>query len=170
MLTLNFYSSLLLHINPDDLIFGIFCVGAIIIVPVVLVAAIIVNTNNRNKETIRSRETARSAYYRSLDRLKRDPANPSIKMETIRLGRRYSSVMRDSAGRTIFDEVAIANDINAACTMALPPQNPPLPRPPVPAQPKSIEERLRRLADLKAAGLIDDAEYTFAKASIIDEI
>ena len=54
----------------------------------------------------RAIERARQAYHRSLSELKQEPANPDLKQRTLTLGRAYSSLTRDSKGRTLFDEVA----------------------------------------------------------------
>jgi len=65
-----------------------------------------------------AKETAKRNYKTSLEKLKRDPNNPDLREKTLELGRYYSNLMRDRKGHTIFDEVALANDINAACARA----------------------------------------------------
>src|SRR5260370_39002398 len=61
-----------------------------------------------------SRAKARAAYQASLQALTTDPTNPEIRQRTLELGREYSRLTRNSRGVTIFDEVALSNDINAA--------------------------------------------------------
>jgi len=61
---------------------------------------------------------AKDAYYDSLQKLRQDPNNPSLRAETVRLGRRYAALAKDSKGRSTFDEVGIANDLHAACARA----------------------------------------------------
>ena len=59
--------------------------------------------------------TARDAYLKSLEELKGDPANASLKQRTLALGRSCSNLTRDQKGKILFDEVAFMNYINAAC-------------------------------------------------------
>jgi len=63
-------------------------------------------------------EDTRAKYRASLEKLKHDPNNPNLRQATLALGRIYSEAMRDSKGRTIFDEIALKNDIDAACAGA----------------------------------------------------
>jgi hypothetical protein len=108
------------------------------------------------------RERARRAYRAALDALKRDPASPSRREEALRRGRDYANLMRNWRGRSLFDEVALMNDINAACAAAS------VQRPLPSAQPSaSIEDRLTRLHDLKTRGLITEAEYDTRRREIL---
>jgi hypothetical protein len=77
---------------------------------------------------------AKKAYFAALERLKRDPHNPDLREEALARGRAYAGVSKGlaSAGVTVFDEVALMNDINAACARAGMPQAPaPQPAAPV---------------------------------------
>jgi hypothetical protein len=76
------------------------------------------------------RITAFNAYRVSLERLKADPINANRREQTLHLGRMYVEVMRGVRGSTTFDEVALKNDIDAACAGA------------VTVQGRSIEGRL----------------------------
>jgi hypothetical protein len=58
-------------------------------------------------------------YRESLRLLRQQPTDPDVREEVLRLGRVYSNLARDSKGRTLFDEVAIRNDIDAACAGAV---------------------------------------------------
>ncbi|HKO55430.1 MAG TPA: SHOCT domain-containing protein [Thermoanaerobaculia bacterium] len=122
---------------------------------VVLIVAVIVQAN--------ARERARRAYQEALERLRRNPANPDLRGETLRLGRAYSNLTRNRRGVTLFDEVALMNDINAACAAAF---QPPKPLPPT----ESVETRMAKLNDLRSKGLIDDAEYAERRQQIVSEI
>ncbi len=53
---------------------------------------------------------AREAYLKSLEELKGDPANASLKQRTLALGRSCSNLTRDQKGQTPFDEVALITD------------------------------------------------------------
>lgn len=68
--------------------------------------------------TIEDRKKAKQEYENALLKLKDDPNNPDLRLETLRLGRLYSDLTRDAKGRSLFDEVAMMNDINAACARA----------------------------------------------------
>ena len=84
----------------------------------IVIAIILFSVNKFMKQ-----DKAKEEYLKLLKRLKNDPNNPDLREETLRSGRCYSELMRDSSGRTIFDEVALMNDINAACARATTGQN-----------------------------------------------
>lgn len=106
-------------------------------------------------------EEARRAYLRSLAALKERPTNADLKQRTLALGRDYSDLTRDRKGQTVFDEVALLNDINAACAAAYTSRT---------ENPTSAEDRLRTLSDLKAKGLIDEIEFSRRRSEILDSI
>src|SRR5215217_2106412 len=64
-------------------------------------------------------KAARDAYRSSLSRLKKNPTNAELRGQTLELGRKYSNLTRNRKGVTIFDEVALKNDIDAACAGAV---------------------------------------------------
>lgn len=133
----------------------------VLVVPIIIIAAIItaiVKSTNR--------EDARLAYQQRLAQLKADPTNADLIQSTLELGRAYSRRTRNEAGIASFDEVALMNDINAACTGATGAANSPRGV----NSHQSIEERLSKLADLKSQGLIDDEEYRTRKKEILDEV
>ena len=131
---------------------------------VVIIIIIVINNNQRAKAL----ENAKVAYQTSLAQLKRNPTSADLRQRTLELGRIYSNLTRDKKGVTIFDEIALMNDINAACAGATSVSSPPRT---VAAQPRqTIEERLARLSELKAKGLIDDAEYDARRQKILDEV
>lgn len=110
----------------------------------------------------RARERAQAAYMAALDRLRRKPSNVAMRTEALDLGRRFAALCRDQGCPTIFDEVALLNDMNAACGgTAVAPD----------AQPrKSPEERLRSLQRLLSSGLIDEADFAARKREILNEV
>ena len=108
--------------------------------------------------------TARDAYLKSLEELKGDPANASLKQRTLGLGRSYSILTRDQKGQILFDEVALMNDINAACAASHAVQ------PRIQQPNKSIEERLRTLAILRTKGLFSGVEYASRREEILSDI
>jgi len=70
------------------------------------------------RATEKGKAEALEAYRISLARLKADPRNADLRKHTLALGRIYSNLMRDNKGQTVFDEVALMNDISAACAGA----------------------------------------------------
>ncbi|MGA9994564.1 MAG: SHOCT domain-containing protein [Pyrinomonadaceae bacterium] len=115
---------------------------------------------------VRALSQARESYLESLSMLKDNPASADLRQRTLELGRSYSNLTRSEKGVTVFDELALMNDINAASGGA---QSASLPSPAVAEKP-SIEERLTRLAELKVQGLIDEQEYSSRRQKILDEI
>ena len=114
-------------------------------------------------------EAAKQSYLQSIAELKKAPTNADLKQRTLALGRAYSNLTRDKKGNTVFDEVALMNDINAACAAAATNW-----RPEAPASSsssgESIEARLRTLTALKEKGLIESNEYEKRRAEILGSI
>jgi hypothetical protein len=113
-------------------------------------------------------EEARIAYQDSLAELKLNPANPDLRQRTLELGRYYSNLMRDKKGNTLFDEVALMNDINAACAATL--QVVPSQIPSSQVSSTELEDRLRILQGLRDKGLIDELEYTQKRSELLSQI
>jgi hypothetical protein len=148
--------------DPDT-IGGLGCFVAI----VAIFAALVVSSNQKAKRT----SLARQAYLESLKALKRRPADPDLRQSTLELGRVYSNLTRDSKGVTVFDEVALSNDINAACAAAARPDlTPAATHVPQPIPSASLEDRLNRLKALLATGVITDDEYRERRAKLLDEV
>lgn len=112
-------------------------------------------------------EAAKQAYLEALSALKLDPHDADHKQKTLALGRTYSNLTRDKKGNTLFDEVALMNDINAACAAAGSSLKPQLP---MSTPEKTIEERLSTLSQLKNRGLIEHSEYEKRRAEILESI
>ena len=134
------------------------CLPLILIVTAVSIALIVM--------ILQARWNAQQAYLESLEQLKHNPADPHLRQETLRLGRIYASKVRSSGRVAVFDEVALMNDINAACAAVS------VARPLQAATPpsSSIESRLARLADLKNQGHISEAEYAERRRQILNEV
>ena len=115
----------------------------------------IVARDEKKKERLRL-ERARQNYQNGLEQLKSAPTNPDLKQTVLELGRHYSALSREAKGQTIFDEVALMNDLNAATAGAV--------------TKKSIEERLVNLSELKSKGVIDEKEYDAKRKQILDEV
>ena len=117
-----------------------------------------------------ARDDAEAAYQTSLLRLRRDPANASLRKRTIELGRVYTNASRNSKGIAYFDETALMNDISEACggTTVVVNAAPPVAPPASPAL--SLEERLARLSQLKEREVISEEEYQAKRQQILDEL
>lgn len=112
---------------------------------------------------------ARAVYQKSLSELKCMPTNADLRQKTLALGRVYSHLTRDKKGLTTFDEVALSNDISAACAAAgIISVQEPIVTAELPTS--SIEARLRTLVELKNKKLIDSAEYDKRRVEILSSI
>jgi hypothetical protein len=107
-----------------------------------------------------ARSQAKQAYLESLERLKRDPQNPDLREQTLTLGRAYAH--KAASG---FDEVALMNDINAACARAV---NKVAAE--ETAQKPSVEERLAKIDELRAKKLITEQEHQVRRKEILEEL
>lgn len=113
---------------------------------------------------VKALDKARQDYQDSLSILKADSANTDLRQRTLHLGRMYSNLTRNKTGVTLFDEVALMNDINAAGAGMASVLNR------KPTTEKTIEERLATLSELRAKELISEQEYSAKKQKILEEI
>jgi hypothetical protein len=97
--------------------------------------------------------------------LKSDPVNAELRQYALHLGRTYSNLTRNKKGVTVFDEVALMNDINAVCAGATS-----IAKSHGDREAISIEDRLTRLSELKSKGLISEQEYDSRRQGILDEV
>ncbi len=141
---------------------------------IAFIILIIVLTVRQSQARSRALRESKQNYLDSLEELKHNPTNANLRQRTLELGRYYSNLTRDQKGVTIFDEVALSNDIGAACAAAGSVTSDSVDSKPlknIAASSKwSIEERLTNLSELKAKGLIDDQEYATKRARILDEV
>ncbi|MBI2441562.1 MAG: SHOCT domain-containing protein [Lentisphaerae bacterium] len=115
---------------------------------------------------VQAKAKAKKAYKDSLRKLKQDPNNPDLRERTLQLGRHYSQMMRDSKGHTLFDEVALMNDINAACARATVGQNAVGKvevTNPLAVSGKSAAQEIEKLGQLFLAGVITAEEFERGK-------
>lgn len=113
-----------------------------------------------------AKNAARKSYQDSLALLKNDPANADLRQRTLELGRVYSNLMRDKKGNTVFDEVALMNDINAACAAA----HQFTQKTATPQAIGDVEERLLKLQTLMTKGLIDQTDFERRKKEIMEQV
>lgn len=115
------------------------------------------------ERTAKELKDAHETYRRCLANLKNNPTDPELRERTLEWGRHYSNLTRQRQGVTIFDEVALSNDIAAACAAAgrfAGAAN----------SEKTLETRLRKLDELHASGTINDEEYRQRRGQILAEI
>lgn len=115
----------------------------------------------------RAKKAARERYMEALAHLHAHPTDSGLRTEVLRRGREYSKRARNWRGVTIFDEVALMNDLEAATAGAVVVTSSPQAK--LPAAP-SVEDRLRSLADLQNRGLITEAEYDDRRRRILDDL
>lgn len=136
----------------------------ICLVLLILVFGPLIYISNRNErermrleQAAKARlEQARIAYYEMLEQLKQSPTDASIKQQALSLGRAYAGLTREQSAVTIYDEMALLNDINAATAGAT-------------ARP-SVEQRLQELAQLQSKGLLSADEYTTQRQRLLKEL
>lgn len=106
-------------------------------------------------------QVANEAYQTALGELRQDPGNPTKRQTALALGREYSALSRQG-GATIYDEMALNNDISAAAAAVGTAQAGPAVSSPA--------DRLKRLDELKAQGLISDTEHQAQRSKILDSM
>lgn len=125
-----------------------------IIIVIVVFAVVFVERDRRRK--VRELESARQAYMAWLIQLANDPVNAEIRTNALTAGRHYSNLTRNHTGATVYDELALSNDIAAVSAAAV-----------VPPSPQPIHERLERLEELKRLELISTDEYRSRREQIL---
>lgn len=109
-------------------------------------------TKVENLENVRK---ARDAYRHVLSKLAVAPADPALYEKTVELGRLYISWAKHAQGQTgveHFDEVTLANDIQAACKAAVTPM-------PSKEDTGVAEWRLKTLAQSRGANLASNLSH-----------
>jgi Short C-terminal domain len=133
-----------------------------ILVPVVIIVVILIGMSQAGAAREKALAEARSAYQDALAALKATPTDPNLREAALAAGRRYSSATRENKGVTVFDEIALKNDLDAATAGAA------AATPPAPLT--SPAERLRQLDDLRQQGLITEDEYQARRTKILGDV
>lgn len=141
--------------------------GYIICMVVVIAVIFAILVANRRAADARAAalKQAYEAYQKALVDLRANPADPFYRQRALDAGRSYSNLTREGKGVTIYDEVALSNDISAAAAGAV---KAAVAAPSAPAA--SVQDRLKRLDDLKAAGTITDQEHAARRQKILEEL
>ena len=108
-------------------------------------------------------QNARSKYDDVLTSLKTNPSDPDMRQKAVEIGRVYSNLTRNKRGVTVYDEMALMNDINAACAGATAISSKAETSP-------ALEERLAKLSELYEKDIINELEYKERRQKILDEI
>jgi hypothetical protein len=137
-----------------------FCFTVLIVVIAVWVITVILRSAKRS-ETKATAKRAYDDYQAALIRLKADPTNADHKQYALQAGRSYSAWTREQKAVTIFDEMALANDIAAATAGATVSRA---------TLASSVEDRMRTLEGLRTKGLVSDAEYAQKRQKLLDEM
>jgi len=113
---------------------------------------------------------AEGNYRQMLEILRSNPTDPKMREKALSWGRRFAELTRQAVGSsvTIYDEVALSNDINAACAGANRANHVAVSHEPGASIP--IEERLARLKSLLDKGLISSEEYSEKRMRLLDEV
>jgi hypothetical protein len=135
------------------------CLGLLVLIVVMVMVA----ANNKRKRL----EAAEEKYRKSLHQLKKAPNSSDQREATLRAGREYARIARENKRETIFDEMALMNDMNAIAGQQVTSQPATVSHVP---QGSSVEERLARLRKLADGGHITEEEYSDRRARLLDEI
>lgn len=138
---------------------GLVLTAVILIALLVAFFAIESRKASAEEQATRVLTDARDAYDTSIMRLKADPTNADLKQQAVAAGRAYSNLTRQQQGVTIYDEMALMNDINAATAAAS-----------SAAPTKTVKERLQALDTLRSEGMISDNEYQAKRAALLAEL
>jgi len=105
---------------------------------------------------------AQIMYQNALQALTANPTNAELRQRALAIGRAYATLTREQGKVTLFDEVALSNDISAATAGA---------GAATPTQlAASVEERLQALEILRSKGLVSADEYAEKRKRLIDEM
>lgn len=137
------------------------------VLPAILLIALIVGMALRAGARRKALEEASAAYQEALAALRKRPTDTTAYQRALNSGRAYASLARENKGTTIFDEVALQNDLQAA-TAGGRAAAVSAPAPVAPAS--SVETRLQQLEALRTKGLVTEAEYQERRAKILSDM
>jgi hypothetical protein len=120
------------------------------------------------QEEARKLNEAHDNYRQMLKLLKEKPTDPDLRQRTLEWGRHYSNLTRQKQGVTVFDELALSNDIDAVCAGASRiaskmPTSPSL-------DSVAVEDRLSKIKTLLDRGAITEDEYSDRRKRILDDL
>jgi hypothetical protein len=118
------------------------------------------STLKRDVES-RAKELAGSAerdYAKALEEFRSNPTDATLRARVLAAGRTVYGMRRGGAV-TVYDEMALSNELAAAASGA-----------PMRPAPQSVEQRLERLEALREKGLVSDEEYAKKRQEILDSL
>lgn len=131
-----------------------YCVIGIAVISVVLLFVL----RNSRLAHERALVTTKQAYHDALAKLRANPTSADLRAAALTAGRAYLSV--DSGVMTSLNEASLKNDLDAAAAGAIV----------FTTTAPAAADRLRQLDQLKADGLITDAEYAARREKILGEV
>lgn len=132
-------------------------------VPLIILLTVVIVRSRQSDDAARALQQAHAAYQDSLKALKASPGNPDLRQRALTLGRAYANLTRDKKGVTVYDEMAVMNDLSAATAGAAATAAPP-------AAAASVEDRLKALDGLRTKGIINEQEFMARRQKILDEL
>ena len=120
----------------------------VFIIIVIIIIAVVINVSNSNK-----RESLKSEYENALE--------GTDKTNALEAGRAYYRFLRKDKKLTIYDEQAITNDLNTMESEVMMNNSK--------QSSVSSVDKLEKLAQLKAQGVLTEEEFNQQKAKILNE-
>ena len=133
----------------------ILCIG----IPALIIAVIIYDQEQRKKKIAK----AKKEYNDALDMLRKNTNNNELREYALACGRYYATLAANDK-RTMFDEVALMNDLNAIQATTAQPA-------PAPQENKGdVKTRLANLESLYKEEIITKEEYETRRNQILSEV
>lgn len=138
-----------------------------VLVPIALLVLYLYVSDQSKKEKEKKIRIAYDNYAENYKVLKNSPTDADQRQRTLIAGREYARLLREDKKETVFDEIALMNDLNAIAGSQVDTET----KPKVETkEEKSIEERLRILDDLREKSLVSEEEYQKRKDDILSQI
>lgn len=150
--------------NRDDAGGGL-CGGTGFLLLITVVLALVVSFKAESKRLNEVREN----YFSALADLRRDPTNRHLREYTFVLGRIYSELTRSREEGAVYDEIALSNDIIAACAAPVSPSPPSSKLVAFEGQ-ESADIRLQKLEGVPSLALIPEEESERMRRRLREEI
>jgi hypothetical protein len=144
----------------------IVCLSPILVLVAIAVVVLIVTTNQARVQD-RKVKAAWEKYWYALEELRESPDSSQEREATLHAGREFARLVREGGSETVFDEVALMNDINAIAGQQVFARSTERGQR---ADDLSIEERLVRLRKLAEAGQVTKEEYLERRKRVLDQL
>lgn len=131
----------------------------------VVVGLILWVASRSASEAARRLQDAQETYRERLRLLRERPNDPDLKGKALEWGRYYADLTRQQKGVTLYDELAVANDIKEACTEAKNQKHAG-----ASATPQPTQVQLDNLRAHFERGAITAQEYQSRRRKLLDEV